>query len=192
MGRCRSITKISPPCDASFIFWPACGTNITRSIVVLPDRSAIELAPAGNTAPSSPGQSRSCPSLSRIRACRCGCSITNGSSRRCVLPTNQEGCVTVSVQECEGSESRFQIDISRGRGAVSPSTSSPEFICRDRVWAAIVCGDLPATRAVQLGLAAAEDIRSRANARCLQHWAGSILPRIFLIVDAGLIANDHS
>jgi len=76
------------------------------------------------------------------------------------LPTNHQGRVTVGVQEIEGAESRFQVDISEGRGAMSPATSSPDFICRDRVWAAIVCGDLPATRAVQLGLAAAEDLRA--------------------------------
>ena len=76
------------------------------------------------------------------------------------LPTGHQGRVTVGVQESEGSESRFQVDLSEGRAAVSPYASSPGFVCRDRVWAAIVCGDLPATRAVQLGLATAEDFRT--------------------------------
>ena len=34
---------------------------------------------------------------------------------------------------------------------------TPDFACHDHVWAAIACGDLPATRAVELGLAESSD-----------------------------------
>jgi predicted acetyltransferase len=73
------------------------------------------------------------------------------------LPRDRNGRVVVSVQESEGSESRFQVDVSEGRGQVSASAATAAFICRDRVWAAIACGDLSASRAVQLGLASADD-----------------------------------
>jgi predicted acetyltransferase len=71
------------------------------------------------------------------------------------LPSDRSGKVVVSVHESEGMESRFALDMSDGHATVIPSSASPAFVCPDRVWAAIACGDLPATRAAHLGLASA-------------------------------------
>jgi predicted acetyltransferase len=73
------------------------------------------------------------------------------------LPSSISGKVTVSVRESEGHESRFRIDLSEGRAEAARSTSAPDFSCPDHVWAAVVCGDLPAQRAVELGIASAGD-----------------------------------
>ena len=73
------------------------------------------------------------------------------------LPDDCRGRTAVAVQEAEGTSSRFTIDVDSGRATVTETGSSPTFTCPDRVWAAIVCGDLRAVRAVQLGLASAED-----------------------------------
>jgi hypothetical protein len=59
------------------------------------------------------------------------------------------------VKESEGHESRFVIDCADGRASVSATDSAAQFECSDRVWAAIVCGDLKAIAAVHLGLASA-------------------------------------
>jgi hypothetical protein len=76
------------------------------------------------------------------------------------LPVGAKGNVNVSVRETEGHESRFSIDIAGGQGGVRSSDGSADFECPDRIWAAIVCGELPATQAVTLGLAAAASPRS--------------------------------
>jgi predicted acetyltransferase len=75
------------------------------------------------------------------------------------LPTDSRGSITIAVIESEGHESRFRVEISEGRAVVAKSDATPEFTCPDRVWAAIACGDLAASRAVQLGLASATDLR---------------------------------
>ena len=72
------------------------------------------------------------------------------------LAPEAKGRVIVEVGECEGHASRFALDISDGRARVEPSSSSPTFTCPDRVWSAIACGDLPATRSLRLGLASEE------------------------------------
>lgn len=76
------------------------------------------------------------------------------------LAAHSPGRAVVAVQEAEGTTSRFAIDFDGGRAKLTASESAPGFACPDRVWAAIVCGDLSAARAVQLGLAAAEDSRA--------------------------------
>lgn len=74
------------------------------------------------------------------------------------LPTTgQRGRAVVSVRESEGRESRFAVELSDGRFIVTPSNASAEFTCPDAVWAAVASGDLPATRAAQLGLATTEE-----------------------------------
>ena len=75
------------------------------------------------------------------------------------LPPDSRGGVSIAVMESEGHESRFKVEISDGRAAVSQSSATPDFTCPDRVWAAIACGDLGASRAVQLGLGSATDPR---------------------------------
>jgi predicted acetyltransferase len=76
------------------------------------------------------------------------------------LPAWAKGGLTVSVRETEGHESRFNIDFAGGHGSVRSSDGSADFECPARIWAAIVCGELPATQAVTLGLAAAASARS--------------------------------
>lgn len=76
------------------------------------------------------------------------------------LPSESSGRVVVAVRESEGHESRFEVEFLDGRAAVSSTTASATFTCPDRVWAAVVCGDMPATRAVELGLASAQDPRA--------------------------------
>jgi predicted acetyltransferase len=73
------------------------------------------------------------------------------------LPARHRGSVIVAVRESEGHESRFAIDLSDGRASVSVTNASAEFICPDQVWAAVACGDLPATEAVRLDLASEEE-----------------------------------
>jgi predicted acetyltransferase len=74
------------------------------------------------------------------------------------LPGDVKGSATVAVQECEGGCSRFKVDISGGRAIVrEASASHDEFACPDRVWAAVACGDLPASHAVRMGLASSGD-----------------------------------
>lgn len=76
------------------------------------------------------------------------------------LPKEHRGRVVVSVLESEGTESRFEIDVAEGKASVSTSRATPGFTCRDRVWAAIACGDLSTSRAVELGIASSEDARA--------------------------------
>ena len=72
------------------------------------------------------------------------------------LPSDRRGQAVVAVHETEGGNSKFGIALDEGRASVTASDESAAFVCSDRVWAAIVCGELPATRAVQWGLASAE------------------------------------
>ncbi len=70
------------------------------------------------------------------------------------FPEFAKGSVVVEVLECEGETNRFKIDVSGGRASVSPSTAPADLTCPDRVWSAIVTGEMPAETAIQLGLAA--------------------------------------
>ena len=71
------------------------------------------------------------------------------------LPQTAKGRASVAVVESEGEASRFSVEMESGRATVSAATGEADFECLDRLWAAIAAGDLPATRAVQLGLAKA-------------------------------------
>ncbi|HSU69652.1 MAG TPA: GNAT family N-acetyltransferase [Tepidisphaeraceae bacterium] len=72
------------------------------------------------------------------------------------IPEVHEGQAIVEVRECEGQESRFKVEMSDGRITVFATHATPDFVCPDRVWAAVACGDLSASRAVELGLAQAD------------------------------------
>jgi hypothetical protein len=69
------------------------------------------------------------------------------------LPPDRRGSVIVGVHEAEGNATRFAIDFADGRAAVSPADAAAQFECRDTIWAAIALGEMPASRAVELGLA---------------------------------------
>jgi len=71
------------------------------------------------------------------------------------LPQTVKGRTSVGVLETEGEVSRFSVEMDSGRASVSAAAGEVDFECLDRHWAAIATGDLPATRAVQLGLAKA-------------------------------------
>lgn len=72
------------------------------------------------------------------------------------LPPLASGRAVVAVRETEGHESRFAVEIGDGKVAVTPTSESATFECRDTTWAAVACGDLPASKAVELGLATAD------------------------------------
>jgi len=72
------------------------------------------------------------------------------------LPSSCSGKATVAVHECEGDINRFSVQIDGGRAAVGPGGSAPDFECADRIWAAVACGELPATRALRWGLASGD------------------------------------
>lgn len=86
-------------------------------------------------------------------------------------------CV-VAVRESEGEESRFELDIADGRASARPTQRSADFECSDRVWSAVLCGELRPSVAVKLGLAEAGksgiedrfDIFSRGSAPFCQEY----------------------
>lgn len=69
------------------------------------------------------------------------------------LPAWARGKATIAVHECEGSVSRFTLDVSEGRASVTPAThTSADLELSDVLWASLVSGDLPAGQAARLGL----------------------------------------
>jgi predicted acetyltransferase len=68
------------------------------------------------------------------------------------LPETARGSAVVAIAESEGTISTLRIEMSGGQGSASPTAAPPDLECTDRDWAAIVLGDLPATRAADLGL----------------------------------------
>jgi predicted acetyltransferase len=68
------------------------------------------------------------------------------------LPEGARGEATVGIKETEGHWSRVRITIEGGRATARASDASADVQCDDKTWAAIVLGDLAASRAAQLGL----------------------------------------
>jgi len=68
------------------------------------------------------------------------------------VPDGYRGQAVVAVHECEGAISRFLLEIADGSLCATPTDASPDVQCPDRVWAAIVSGEMPSTAAAQLGL----------------------------------------
>ena len=89
------------------------------------------------------------------------------------LPPTARGRASVGVLESEGEISRFSVEMEGGRARVSAATGEADFECVDRHWAAIATGDVPATRAVQLGLARQ---RTAAAATLLDALSAGPLP----------------
>jgi len=69
------------------------------------------------------------------------------------LPNRFDGKLSVAVHETGGDISRFRLELADGRIQVSSGPATADFECSDRIWAAIATGDLPASKAVQTGLA---------------------------------------
>jgi predicted acetyltransferase len=89
-----------------------------------------------------------------------------------VPSTAREG-VTVAIRETEGQISRLGIEFADGRAQVGAVTGEAQFECTDVTWASVVCGDLRATAAVELGLATCHD---PAAARLLDAFADGPAP----------------
>jgi predicted acetyltransferase len=68
------------------------------------------------------------------------------------LPPTQKGSAVMEVRETEGFTSKFRIDIEGGRASAKPTESSADVICTDRIWSAIVLGDLPIAKAAEMEL----------------------------------------
>ncbi len=73
------------------------------------------------------------------------------------LPDRANGRVTIAIAECEGTVSRFRVDIESGRATASPAGGDADFECPDKHWAAIATGDIIASEAVRLRLAKASN-----------------------------------
>jgi predicted acetyltransferase len=86
------------------------------------------------------------------------------------LPKGVEGKAVVSVRECEGTESRFSVDLNNGRIACKATDESATFSTTDRTWAAIATGDLKASDALRFELA------QGANANVLDALASGPAP----------------
>jgi len=76
-------------------------------------------------------------------------------------PAEVTGHATIAVRECEGTESKFRLDVDAGHATVSASTREPDVSCPDHVWASVVTGDLSATSARHWGLLHATDAATR-------------------------------
>lgn len=75
-----------------------------------------------------------------------------------VWPGGTRGSVVVAVLESEGHDSRFRVEVSHGRATVSATTAaSADVAMPDRVWAAVVAGDLKLRDALTWGLAEGDD-----------------------------------
>jgi predicted acetyltransferase len=83
------------------------------------------------------------------------------------IAPNACGAVVVNVKESEGHESKFRIEVEGERAAVQTSQASAGFECPDHIWAAVICGDLPASDALRYGLASG----SAASAAVLDVFA---------------------
>lgn len=68
------------------------------------------------------------------------------------LPDTIKGQCTIAIQETERTVSTFRIEIESGCATATPATAAADIELSDRTWAATVLGDLPATRAADLGL----------------------------------------
>jgi predicted acetyltransferase len=70
------------------------------------------------------------------------------------LPRDRSGKVVVAIRETEGATSKIAIELKDGAAAASATDASADVEMSDRMWAAVALGDLPATRAADLGLIA--------------------------------------
>ncbi len=88
------------------------------------------------------------------------------------LPESTRGETAIAIHEADDTVTRLLVTIEDGFVRVRASESTPEFECTDRVWASVVSGHLPATQAVQCGLAKGDD----ASAKLLSAFATGPAP----------------
>jgi hypothetical protein len=70
------------------------------------------------------------------------------------LPRGVSGKSVVAVREVEGHVSKLAIEVADGKAAATKTDASADVEMPDRVWAMVALGDMPATRAAELGLIA--------------------------------------
>jgi hypothetical protein len=69
------------------------------------------------------------------------------------LPPDVRGRAVVAIAETEETVTALRIDVEGGRATARPTGGEPPDVeCTDRTWAAIVLGDLAASRAASMGL----------------------------------------
>jgi hypothetical protein len=68
------------------------------------------------------------------------------------LPPDVRGRAVVAIAETEETVTALRIDVEGGRATARPTGEPPDVECTDRTWAAIVLGDLTASRAASMGL----------------------------------------
>ena len=89
------------------------------------------------------------------------------------LPQAARGAATVAIAETEGATTTLRIEFESGRASATPTTAAPDIECADRDWAAIVLGDLPATRAAEHDLI---KVNTPAAAALLDNFAAGPAP----------------
>jgi predicted acetyltransferase len=72
---------------------------------------------------------------------------------------HKPGKVVVAIRETEGHTSKLSLEMSGGKIATSVTDAAADVEMTDRTWAIVALGDLPATRAAELGLI---DVTNRA------------------------------
>ncbi|MEA2709855.1 MAG: hypothetical protein QOF78_2456 [Phycisphaerales bacterium] len=70
------------------------------------------------------------------------------------LPDDRAGKCVVAIREVEGDVKKIAIELKDGKAAATATNLSADVEMPDRVWAMIALGDMPATRAAELGLIA--------------------------------------
>jgi predicted acetyltransferase len=93
---------------------------------------------------------------------------------RLPMSDRREGKVVVAVQECEGGVSKVAIELSADGKIIAATTqASADVEMPDRIWAAVVTGNLQATRAAELGLIS---VANRSPLRLLDEFAVGAAP----------------
>jgi hypothetical protein len=89
------------------------------------------------------------------------------------LPDHPAFETSIAIGESEGTVSQLRLQYDSGHIAVTDGPADGQFTCPDITWAAIACGDLRASTAVNLGLARATD---PVVARSLDIFAAGPVP----------------
>ncbi|HEY1684684.1 MAG TPA: GNAT family N-acetyltransferase [Tepidisphaeraceae bacterium] len=72
-------------------------------------------------------------------------------------PADAKGSAVVRVAMADGSSETLKIDVQNGKGSAVATSLSPQFECPERLWTAIIFGDLSAMQAVRFGLVSGEE-----------------------------------
>jgi putative sterol carrier protein len=68
------------------------------------------------------------------------------------LPEQIKGQFTIAINETEGTTTTLDIEVQSAQAAAAPTSAQADIECSDRMWAAMILGDLSASRAAELGL----------------------------------------